>query len=109
MKPRKPVVLGHQPEPAAREVLERKAAELQCQVYNADATVRLHNKGLRTDGDQLRQIVSVERLGVPSEGPLSGEASSQQSGEIIVNGDIQTDTCMSVLSMIMPHITEMLF
>ena len=81
MKPNKPVVLGHQPEAAAREVLERKAAELHCPVYNADSTVRLHNKGLHTAGDKLRQMVSVERLGVTPEGPLDGEAPSQQFGK----------------------------
>ena len=85
MKPKKTVVLGHQPEPAAREVLEQKAAKLHCPVYNAESTVRLHNKGLHTAGDQLRQMVSVERLGVPPEGPLAGEASSQQFGELILH------------------------
>lgn len=82
MKRNKPVVLAHQPEAVAQEVLEQKANELHCPVYNAEATIKLHPKGLHTAGDQLRQMVSVERLGVPPDGPLSGEPSSQQFGTI---------------------------
>ena len=81
MKRKKPVVLAHQPEAAAREVLERKAAELSCPVYNADSTIKLHPKGLHTSGDQLRQSVAVQRLGVPPDGPLCGEPHSQHFGE----------------------------
>lgn len=82
MKPHKPVVIAHQPEAVAQQVLEQKANELHCPVYNAEATIRLHPKGLHTAGDQLRQMVSVERLGVPPDGPLCGEPSSQQFGAI---------------------------
>ncbi|KAK9856133.1 hypothetical protein WJX84_011820 [Apatococcus fuscideae] len=80
MKRKKPVVLAHQPEAAAREVLERKAAELSCPVYNVDSTIKLHPKGLHTSGDQLRQSVAVQRLGVPPDGPLCGEPHSQHFG-----------------------------
>ena len=80
MKRNKPVVLAHQPEVEARKVLEQKANELHCPIYNAEATIKLHPKGLHTEGDQLRQTVFLERLGVPPDGPLCGEPPSQQCG-----------------------------
>ncbi|KAK9866749.1 hypothetical protein WJX84_003192 [Apatococcus fuscideae] len=102
MKRHKPVVLAHQPEAEARKVLERKANELHCPVYNAESTIKLHLKGLQTSNDQLRQNVFVERLGVPPDGPLCGEPSSQQSGvSISLAGEHQLQNAATAVTAVL--------